>query len=62
MPHLIHKYLYSDLLEEADQARIDHILDKIRREGIGRLTGKEKKILRDATERQRNEDKRIGRL
>jgi Na+-translocating ferredoxin:NAD+ oxidoreductase RnfC subunit len=23
MPHLIHKYLYSDLLEEADQARID---------------------------------------
>ena len=23
MPHLIHKYLYNDLLEEADQARID---------------------------------------
>lgn len=23
MPHLIHKYLYSDLIEEADQARID---------------------------------------
>lgn len=23
MPHLIHKYLYSDLIEEADEARID---------------------------------------
>jgi Na+-translocating ferredoxin:NAD+ oxidoreductase RnfC subunit len=23
MPHLIHKYLYSDLIEEVDQARVD---------------------------------------
>ena len=48
--------------QQAEQAQIDFILDKIRRKGIGSLTGKEKRILRDATERQRREDQRIKRM
>ena len=48
--------------QRAEQTHIDFILDKIRREGIGSLTNKEKKMLRDATERQRQEDRRIDRM
>ncbi len=48
--------------QQAERGQIDFILDKIRREGIGNLTSKEKKILRDATERQRQEDRRIERM
>jgi membrane associated rhomboid family serine protease len=45
-----------------DQQRIDEILDKIRREGIGSLTSKEKRILRDATKRQRKQERDLYRL
>ena len=48
--------------QQAEKTQIDFILDKIQRKGIGSLTGKEKKILRDATERQRREDQRIKRM
>lgn len=52
--------------KQQQQARqdedIDRILAKIRREGIDSLTSREKKTLKDATERQRREDRKIGRL
>ncbi|MCD4825687.1 MAG: rhomboid family intramembrane serine protease [Phycisphaerae bacterium] len=48
--------------QQAGQAQIDRILDKIQQEGISSLTGKEKRILQDATEKQREEDKRINRM
>jgi membrane associated rhomboid family serine protease len=40
-----------------EEAEIDGILDKIHRDGIGSLTRGEKKILRDATRRQREEER-----
>jgi len=48
--------------QQAQQTQIDRILDKIQQEGISSLTGKEKRILQDATEKQREEDKRINRM
>ena len=44
------------------QQEIDRILDKIHQKGIISLTRKEKRILKQATEEQRAEDARIGRL
>lgn len=40
--------------QRATQAEVDRILDKIRDQGMGSLTRKEKAILKDATERQRS--------
>jgi len=48
--------------EMQDQARIDEILDKIRRDGIGSLSAKERRILRDATRRQQRQDRDLYRL
>lgn len=48
--------------EMQDQARIDEILDKIRRDGIGSLSAKEKRNLRDATRRQQKQDRDLYRL
>lgn len=45
-----------------EQAQIDSILAKIHENGIASLTGREKKILRDATRRQQTEDRGINRL
>lgn len=44
------------------QAGIDRILDKIRDDGIGSLTKKEKKILKDATKQQQHDDRKLNRL
>lgn len=48
--------------EQQDRAEVDRILDKIRREGIQSLSSREKRILQDATEKQRNQDKNIRRM
>jgi membrane associated rhomboid family serine protease len=48
--------------EQQTQAEVDRILDKIRREGIGSLSSREKRILQDATEKQRKQDRNINRL
>ena len=40
--------------EEADRARVDAILDKVSREGIGSLTPEEKRVLDEASRRGRN--------
>ncbi len=40
--------------ERAAQAEVDRILAKIAQSGMGSLTGREKRVLRDATERQRS--------
>ncbi len=44
------------------QVQIDTVLDKIRHDGINALTSSEKKILKDATEKQRKEDARVDKL
>jgi len=41
---------------EADEAVVNIILDKIKNQGLTSLTGKEKKILQQATKRQKHED------
>lgn len=46
----------------ADEAEVDRILRKIREQGIGSLTRREKDTLADATERQREEERRMYRL
>ena len=38
--------------ETVDQAEVDRILDKVRDTGLASLTGQEKNVLNDATERQ----------
>ena len=43
--------------ERETQAEVDAILDKIREEGMGSLSRKEKAVLKDATERQRGAGK-----
>lgn len=48
--------------EQQNQAEVDRILDKIRREGIQSLSAREKRILQDATEKQRKQDQKINRL
>lgn len=45
-----------------DQAAIDRILDKIKRDGIGSLSEKERRALQDATRRQQRQENRAGRL
>ncbi len=46
--------------EREEQEQVDRILDKVRREGIGSLTRREKAILRRATERERHNGGRAG--
>ena len=41
--------------DEADRARVDAVLDKVSREGIGSLTSDEKRVLDDASRRSRGE-------
>ncbi|MBN1942944.1 MAG: hypothetical protein JW849_06585, partial [Phycisphaerae bacterium] len=48
--------------EQQDQAEVDRILDKIRREGLQSLSSREKRILQNATEKQRHQDKTIRRM
>lgn len=43
--------------EEEDKRKVDEILTKVHREGIQSLSGHEKKVLRDATERQKQREK-----
>jgi hypothetical protein len=45
-----------------EQQEIDRILDKVHREGIGGLTRREKKVLQDATRRQREQERDIDRM
>jgi len=45
----------------ADQAEIDQILNKIHEHGLNSLSGREKRLLRDATERERREESEIDR-
>lgn len=45
--------------EQAEQELVDRILDKVHREGIQSLTRREKRVLRDATDRQRTHERRI---
>jgi len=49
---------------QREQAEVDRILDKIRRQGIASLTRREKRTLRQATARQQREERqqRIDRL
>ncbi|MCA9254437.1 MAG: site-2 protease family protein [Phycisphaerales bacterium] len=46
--------------EAAVQEQVDGILDKVKREGIGSLSNKEKKLLEEATRRQNAADRRHG--
>jgi membrane associated rhomboid family serine protease len=48
--------------EAREQEEIDAILQKIRRDGIGSLTSKEKRTLQQATEKQRQRDRRIEKM
>ena len=41
---------------------VDRILAKVSREGLARLTRREKKILQQATEHQREQDRHVGRM
>lgn len=45
-----------------EQEQIDAILEKIRRAGIGSLSWREKRTLQQATDRQRQEDRRTDRM
>ncbi len=46
------------LRQQADeQAQVDRILDKVRNEGLDSLTRKERKALKDATRRQREDER-----
>jgi len=47
---------------DEEQAEIDRILSKIHEQGLDSLSGREKKLLREATERQRQEDRELDRL
>ncbi len=48
--------------QRSDEEQIDHILQKIHQKGIQSLTRTEKRILKRATDRQRQEDERIRKL
>jgi len=48
--------------QQEDHAQVDRILDKIQKEGLQSLSSREKRILQDATEKQRQQDKNINRL
>ncbi|MBL7134036.1 MAG: rhomboid family intramembrane serine protease [Phycisphaerae bacterium] len=41
--------------QAAEQAEVDRILDKVHEQGLNSLTAKEKRTLKEATQRQRNE-------
>lgn len=45
-----------------EQAQVDEILKKIHDKGIASLTAREKKILQDATRRQREQERHINKL
>ena len=44
------------------EAEVDRILQKVHDEGVNRLTRREKKMLEEATRRQKQEEKGIGRI
>jgi rhomboid family protein len=46
---------------EEEQAEVDRILDKIRDEGLQSLSAREKRTLREATDRQREDERRVYR-
>ncbi len=48
--------------QEEEQAEVDRILQKIHEQGIESLSGKEKKLLQDATRRQKQQEKAFHRL
>ena len=48
--------------EQAEQARIDAILDKVSAHGMQSLTWWEKRTLRKATERQRHRDLELSKM
>ena len=48
--------------EQAEQARIDEILDKVSAHGMQSLTWWEKRTLRKATERQRQRDLELSKM
>ena len=48
--------------EKIEQEEVDRILDKIHTDGITSLTSKERHILKEATQRQQEEDRRLRRL
>ncbi len=48
--------------QQKTRAEVDRILEKIHTRGIASLSGKEKRLLKKATEKQRDEDKRINRM
>jgi membrane associated rhomboid family serine protease len=56
--------LWERRLRERDnlQQEIDRILQKIHDQGLNSLTGREKRLLKKATEAQREEDRRVRRL
>lgn len=43
--------------QQAEDAEVDRILDKVRTDGLGSLSAREKKVLNRATERQRRENR-----
>ena len=45
----------------AEMEELDRILDKVHREGLASLTAKEKRTLREATEKQRDEERDLYR-
>jgi len=47
---------------DAEETEMDRILQKINTEGLGSLTAREKKILQEATRRQRQEEHDVNRL
>ena len=47
---------------EGSRREVDRILDKIHTRGIASLSAKEKRVLKNASEQQRAEDKRINKL
>jgi membrane associated rhomboid family serine protease len=47
--------------QQEEQDEVDRILKKIRDEGINSLSGRERRALKNATQRQREEEKRIRR-
>lgn len=48
--------------QQALQVQIDAVLHKIHTQGLTSLSGKEKKLLKEATRRQKEEDRRMNRM
>lgn len=59
--HKLRRGQWQKKMEQArrEQAEIDRILEKIHQQGIGSLSWREKRILHDATRRQRQQEREI---